>query len=115
MVRRHANFVNFFDAGLRVSRFQFKAGIRCLEGKVRTFELPADFDHVWVWHARGKVETDKFDNQPLHGQQALSILFEDLGTVNPSADGSSTRRSREKGVSPLTHHRIHVNLADDRL
>ena len=79
MVRCHANFVNFFDAGIaHVARSVQKQGFVVWKGRVRTFELPADFDHVWVWHARGKVETDKFDNQPLDGQQALSILFENL-------------------------------------
>jgi hypothetical protein len=34
---------------------------------VRTFEFPADLDHVWEWHTGGKIETDEFDNQPLDG------------------------------------------------
>ena len=64
-----------------VSSSQFKQGERdCI--KVQTFKLPADFDHVWVWHTRSKVETDKFDNQPLDGKQPLSILLENL-TTNP--------------------------------
>lgn len=68
MVKRHANFVNFFDAELCVHRpFGSKHDSLFFEGKVRTFELPADFDHVGVWHTGSKVETDKFDDQPLDG------------------------------------------------
>ena len=55
-----------------------KAEFCCLRRTGRTFELPADFNHVWEWHTGGKVETDEFDNQPLDSQQPLSILFKDL-------------------------------------
>lgn len=76
MVRRHANFVNFFDAELSLSAKQ-DPGL-CRKERVRTFELPTNFDHVWEWHMGGKVETDEFDNQPFDCQQPLSILFENL-------------------------------------
>ena len=66
MVKRHANFVNFFDAGLSPSVKQHSHFVSEME-KVRTLELPADFDHVWEWHAGGKVEADEFDDQPLDG------------------------------------------------
>jgi hypothetical protein len=67
MVRRHANFVSLFDAGFVWVAFQSKQVFAILQKNLRTFELPADFDHVWEWHTGGKVETDKFDNQPLNG------------------------------------------------
>jgi hypothetical protein len=44
-----------------------KPGFAAFGGKVRTFELPANFDHIWEWHTGGKVETDKFDDESLDG------------------------------------------------
>jgi len=38
------------------------------QNRLRTFELPANFDDVLEWHTRGEIETDEFDNQPLDGQ-----------------------------------------------
>jgi hypothetical protein len=73
VVRRHASFVNFFDAGFSLSVKQLTQLVR-----TRTFELPSDFDDVWEWHTGSKVETNKFNNQPLDSQQPLSILFDNL-------------------------------------
>jgi hypothetical protein len=51
--------------------------------RTRTFELPSDFDNVWEWHTGGKVETNKFNDQPLDGQQPLSVLFDNLYLDSP--------------------------------
>jgi hypothetical protein len=75
MVRRHANFVNFFDASSFSMRPTFAF---CSKNGESTFELPSDFDHVREWHAGSKIEADEFDNQTLDGQQPLSVLFDDL-------------------------------------
>jgi len=78
VVRRHANLVNFFDAGLSLLVKQFTQFVRA-----RTFQFPSDLDDVWEWHTGGKVETNKFNNQPLDGQQPLSVLFDDLCLDSP--------------------------------
>jgi hypothetical protein len=46
--------------------------------RIRTFKPLSDFDNVWEWHTGGKVETNKFNNQPLDRQQPLSVLFDNL-------------------------------------
>jgi len=46
--------------------------------RTRTFKPLSDFDNEWEWHTGGKVETNKFNNQPLDGQQPLSVLFDNL-------------------------------------
>jgi hypothetical protein len=44
-----------------------QAGLAAFAENLRTFEFPADFDHIWEWHTGSKVETDKFDDQSLDG------------------------------------------------
>jgi hypothetical protein len=82
IVSRHANFVNVFDAGLPLSVKQHSHFVPKMK-RVRTFELPSDFYHVWEWHAGGKIEADEFDDEPLDGQQPLSVLFDDLVLTVP--------------------------------
>jgi hypothetical protein len=66
IVRRHASFVNFFDAVSSRSIEQHSRFVQKVE-KVRTIKVPSDFYHVWERHAGSKVETDKFDDQSLDG------------------------------------------------
>jgi hypothetical protein len=75
IVRRHASFVNLFDAAVMTLPSKNKISQR---ERVRTFELSADLDHVWEWHAGSKVETNEFDDQPFDGQQSLSVLLKNL-------------------------------------
>ena len=76
IVRRHASFVSFFEAGMVNCCEQHSHSQKSVED--HTIKFLSDLNHVWERHMGGKIETDEFYNQPLYGQQPLSVLFEDL-------------------------------------
>jgi len=78
------------------------------QNRLRTFELPANFDDVLEWHTRGEIETDEFEQSAARRPVASVYLVRE-----PVVTIVSGSNAREREGAPLTHCWIHVNFTDN--